>query len=336
MSLRAAVLAGIHGALLRVARVEQGTLTQENATMLDPTGLYELTGDAPELDRPVLLHSLSGFMDAGNAGQGLVDHILATFEHHELARFDTDLLLDYRARRPQLRFVEDRFEGYAAPELILRVVYDAAGTPFLLLSGPEPDVMWERFITAVASLIERFGVRLTIGAHGIPMAVPHTRPLGVTMHGTRRELVTVINPWRGEINVPSSVGSLLELRLGELGHDAMGVVAHVPHYLSEAEYPDASLALLRAVEPAGNLALQSEPLLRSAEETRLVVQQQVDESEEIGRVVRSLETQYDAFTGARSRGGLLADAPNVPSGDEIGAELERFLAEFDDGSSGSG
>ena len=297
--------------------------------MLDPTSLYSFTGDVPLLEAPVLVHSLSGFMDAGHAGSGVADHLLANFEHEVIARFDVDLLLDYRARRPELRFVEDHFEGYTVPELALRVVRDAHGVPFLLLTGPEPDVMWERFVSAVAGLVEQFGVRLTIGVHGIPMAVPHTRPLGVTMHGTRKDLVTVVNPWRGEIRVPSSVASLLEIRLGERGHDAMAVVAHVPHYLSEAEYPDASIALLRSVEAATGLALPAGTLSDAAEQTRTLIQQQVQQSEEVGRVVQALETQYDAFTGAEGR-GLLAESAMMPTAEEIGAEFERFLADLDD------
>jgi predicted ATP-grasp superfamily ATP-dependent carboligase len=298
--------------------------------MLDPKSLYELVGDVPQLDAPVLVYSLDGFMDAGGAGKGLVDHLLSTLEHRTVARFDADLLVDYRARRPELLFVEDHFERYAAPELALRVGHDAAGTAFLLLTGPEPDVQWERFAAAVIGLVERLGVRLTIGVHGIPMAVPHTRPLGVTAHATRRDLVTIVNPWRGELRLPSSMSSLLELRLGESGHDAMGFVAHVPHYLAEAEYPDASLVLLRSIAAATGLALPTDALVEAAGATRKLVQEQVDQSEEVGRVVRALESQFDAFVGGTSRGSLLSDQVAMPSADEIGAQVERFLADLDE------
>jgi predicted ATP-grasp superfamily ATP-dependent carboligase len=297
--------------------------------MLDPKGLFEWTGEVPELDAPVLVYAMSGFMDAGGAGKGLVDHVLEKTRHEVVARFDVDLLLDYRARRPELRFVEDHFEGYVAPELVLRQVWDADGKVFLLLTGPEPDVMWERFVTAVMGIVERLGVRLTIGAHGIPMAVPHTRPLGITMHATRKDLVTIVNPWRGEITLPSSIGSLLELRLGEAGHDAMGVVAHVPHYLSDADYPDASLALLRSVELAADLSIPSSELVEAAENTRRLVEQQVQESDEVGRVVQALESQYDAYAGGDGR-SLLAEPTAMPSADEIGAEFEQFLAGLDE------
>jgi predicted ATP-grasp superfamily ATP-dependent carboligase len=299
--------------------------------MLDPKGLYELVGDVPELDAPVLVYSLDGFIDAGSAGKGLVDHLLSTLQHRTIARFDADLLVDYRARRPELLFVEDHFDRYAAPELALRLVHDQDGTAFLLLTGPEPDVQWERFAAAVIGLVERLGVRLTIGVHGIPMAVPHTRPLGVTAHATRRELVTVVNPWRGELRLPSSMSSLLELRLGEAGHDAMGFVAHVPHYLAEADYPDASLVLLRSIAAATGLALPTEALSEAAGLTRKLVQEQVDQSEEVGRVVRALESQFDAFVGEANRGSLLSDRVAMPSAEEIGAQVERFLADLGDG-----
>jgi PAC2 family len=299
--------------------------------MLDPKGLYELVGDVPELDAPVLVYSLDGFIDAGSAGKGLVDHLLSTLQHRTIARFDADLLVDYRARRPELLFVEDHFDRYAAPELALRLVHDQDGTAFLLLTGPEPDVQWERFAAAVIGLVERLGVRLTIGVHGIPMAVPHTRPLGVTAHATRRELVTVVNPWRGELRLPSSMSSLLELRLGEAGHDAMGFVAHVPHYLAEADYPDASLVLLRSIAAATGLALPADALSEAAGLTRKLVQEQVDQSEEVGRVVRALESQFDAFVGEANRGSLLSDRVAMPSAEEIGAQVERFLADLGDG-----
>jgi hypothetical protein len=301
--------------------------------MLDPKGLFEWTGEVPELDAPVLVYAMSGFMDAGGAGKGVVDHVLENTRHEVIARFDVDLLLDYRARRPELSFVEDHFEGYVAPELVLRRVWDADGISFLLLTGPEPDVRWERFVGAVIGIVERLGVRLTIGVHGIPMAVPHTRPLGITMHATRKDLVTIVNPWRGEITLPSSIGALREMRLGDALHDAMVVVAHVPHYLSETAYPDASLALLRSVELAAGLSIPSGALVEAAESTRRLVEEQVRDSDEVGRVVQALESQYDAYTGGDGR-SLLAEPAAMPSADEIGAEFEQFLADLDDDQKG--
>ncbi len=297
--------------------------------MLDPDGLYAFDAVPPqpgELDRPVLVHALSGFVDAGAAGRLASEHLLATLPHRVLVRFDVDQLYDYRARRPVMTFVEDHWESYDAPRLELSLVEDAAGTGFLMLTGPEPDVQWERFVAAVRNLVERFGVRLSVGIHAIPMAVPHTRPIGVTAHGSPPSLVAGAQPWVSRVQVPGHMAGLLEYRLGEAGHDAAGFAVHVPHYLAQAEYPDAAATLVESVAAIGGLRLPVGDLRAAGDQVRAVIASQVGEQPEVGEVVRALEEQYDAFVAARGR-SLLADDTPLPTAEELGAELERFLAE---------
>lgn len=296
-----------------------------------PDALYELIDDAPELDAPVLLYNLDGFIDAGYAGDGVVDHLLNSLRHRELARFDTDLLVDYRARRPEMHFAEGRFDQYEAPALTLRVVYDDVGSPFLLLSGQEPDVMWEAFVASVTELIDRFGVRLTVGFHGVPTPTPHTRPIGVSAHATRRGLVPDDQLLDMELRVPASAASLLQYRLGQWGRDALGLVARVPHYLADSQYPQSSLSLLRSLSSVTGLLLPVGALREASDQADQMVREQVAANEQVAKVVQALETQYDAFDGGGSRGNLIAEPKAVPTADEIGAEFERFLAEYDGG-----
>jgi predicted ATP-grasp superfamily ATP-dependent carboligase len=299
----------------------------------DPSGLFELhLGDdeswPSDLERPVLVHAFTGFIDAGSAGRLLRDHLMEHFEHRLFATFDVDQLLDYRSRRPTMVFVENHWVSYEEPSLALHVVRDAAGVPFLLLEGAEPDVQWERFLQAVLGLVERLGVRLSIGVHGIPMGLPHTRPTGVTAHATSLDLVAGHPPWIGTVQVPGSVGNLLEYRLGQAGHDAMGFAVHVPHYLAQAEYPDAALVLLESVAKAAGLTLPGAQLQAAGERTRAEIDEQVQASPEVVAVVQALEQQYDEYVDARVRGNPLTGRDgSVPTGDELGAELERFLAE---------
>ncbi len=309
--------------------------------MLDPRDLYTLhdTGSTGPRDDsegeasrgPVLLHTLTGFVDAGQAGRLAAEHLLETFEHRPVATFDVDTLLDYRSRRPPMVFESDHWVSYDEPSLLLHEVVDGAGTPFLLLAGAEPDVQWERFIAAVQDLVGQLGVRLTVGVHGIPMGVPHTRPTNVTGHATRRELVAGREPWIGTVQVPGSVINLLEYRLGEAGHDAMGFAVHVPHYLAQAEYPAAAAALLDNVAAVTELVLPTTALHTAAEATRTELDEQVAASPEVAGVVTALEQQYDAFLATRSESGsggdLLAGRGGFPTADELGAELERFLAD---------
>lgn len=292
---------------------------------LDPEELFEVDSDVPDLTGAVLLHHFDGFMDAGSAGSTLVEHLLAAHEHRVVARFDVDDLIDYRARRPTMTYVTDRWEDYDKPELVVHLLHDAIGTPFLLMTGPEPDRRWEAVTAAVRALVERWAVRLTVGFHGIPMGVPHTRKLSVISHATRPELVAEKSPFN-RVQVPGNLSALLELRLGQAGHDAMGFVAYVPHYLAQGAYPPASVGLLEAVTTATGLTIQTAGLQEAASRTDAEISRQVAESAEVAQVVEALEQQYDAFTSA-AQNLLVADGEPVPSADELGAELERFLAE---------
>ncbi|GAA3010744.1 putative ATP-dependent carboligase, ATP-grasp superfamily [Actinokineospora diospyrosa] len=294
---------------------------------MNPEELFEVDSDVPELTGAVLLHYFSGFMDAGSAGSTLVEHLLETHEHRVIARFDIDDLIDYRSRRPVMTYDTDRWQDYDAPELAVRLLHDAVGTPFLLLTGPEPDRRWEAVVAAVQTLIERWGVRLAVGAHGIPMGVPHTRELSVISHATRPELVTERFPL-SRVQVPGNLSALLELRLGQAGHDAMGFAAYVPHYLAQSTYPAAALGLLTAVTDATDLVIGADALRAAAKLADAEVTRQVAESTEISEVVEALERQYDAYAESSSQNLLVPEGEPVPSADELGAEFERFLAEL--------
>jgi hypothetical protein len=129
--------------------------------------------------------------------------------------------------------------------------------------------------------------------------------------------------------IPGSVSALLELRLGAAGVDALGVAAHVPHYLAQATYPAASLTLLEHLERLTGLHLPTEQMREAAEANRTEIDEQIGQSAENAAVVAALEQQYDTFTAAREGTDLLGSGGEVPSAEEIGAEFERFLADQD-------
>ena len=258
--------------MLGVRHVEVGE------KLLNPEDLYELDADLPEMTGPVLLHSLDGFVDAGSTGQLVREHLLESLEHRVIARFDVDSLIDYRARRPPMTFDRDHWASYDAPELVVRLLRDEAGSPFLMLSGPE--------------------------------------------------LITK-NSWFDKVQVPGSAAGLLELRLGEAGHDAVGFAVHVPHYLAQSAYPAAAVAALEAIISATGLVLPVDRLRDAAAATDADIAEQVDGNDEVEKVVRALEQQYDAFAGAAERDSLLAESQDMPTAEELGAQFERFLAEQD-------
>ncbi|RDG39197.1 PAC2 family protein [Streptomyces corynorhini] len=307
--------------------------------MLDPQGLYEWEPKglavvdmalAQESAGLVMLYHFDGYIDAGETGDQIVENLLDTLPHQVVARFDHDRLVDYRARRPLLTFRRDRFSDYETPTLDVRLVQDATGAPFLLLSGPEPDVEWERFALAVRQIVDRLGVRLSVNFHGIPMGVPHTRPVGLTPHGNRTDLMPGHRSPFEEAQVPGSAESLVEYRLIQSDHDVLGVAAHVPHYVARSSYPDAALTALEAITAATGLVLPSvaHSLRTEAQRTQTEIERQLGEGdEELVTMVQGLEHQFDAIAGAETRGNLVAEPAELPSADEIGREFEKFLAE---------
>ncbi|KQU34712.1 PAC2 family protein [Rhodococcus sp. BP-241] len=301
--------------------------------MDEKSRMYELEFPAPRVSSedgvgPVLVHGLEGFSDAGHAVKLATTHLRETLETELVASFDVDELLDYRSRRPMMTFSADHFSDYDEPHLNLYAVQDAVGTPFLLLAGLEPDLKWEKFTTAVRLLSEQLGVRRTIGLNSIPMAVPHTRPLGVTAHSSDTDLVGEHHKWSGELQVPASASSLLEYRMAQHGHESMGFSVHVPHYLAQTAYPSAAETLLELVAESSKLTIPLNALTESAARVREQVDQHVEGNPEVQSVVQALERQYDTFvTAQEQQSTLLAADEELPSGDELGAEFEKFLAE---------
>lgn len=290
---------------------------------LDPEELFELDADRPDLSGTVMLHMLDGFVDAGAAVQ-LMGKALLDDSAPIVARFDVDQLFDYRARRPIMRFDIDHWAAYDTPELAVHLLHDSDDTPYLVLAGPEPDVQWERYAAAVALLVERLGVRMVVGLDAFPMSVPHTRPTPIIVHGSRRELFADYRAWLGQIMVPASAGHLVEYRLGQAGVDSLGIAAPVPPYLAQTEFPTAALALLREVGARTGLRFDTASLEAAEEINRKAVQLQVAASDELQTMVATLEQQYD--TAAASARDTI-DEGDLPSADELGAELERFLAD---------
>jgi hypothetical protein len=299
----------------------------------DPSELFTFETDSPlaDLRASVLLVSFGGFVDAGQTQQLMTEHILATLPHTVVASFDVDQLLDYRGRRPTMLFDRDRWSSYADPTLRLYRVLDADGEPFLVLYGPEPDYRWEGVVKAIKKLNDMLGVTLTLSVHGIPMAVPHTRPIGRTAHATDPKLIGEHETLFGAVQVPGSIAALLELRLGESGKDALGFAVHVPHYLAQAQFADAAVLALGSFAGVTGLNIPAEDLVAAAGLNRAEILQEIAASEEVTQVVEALERQYDAYLQGREKPGLLAtDVRDLPTADEIGAEFEQYLRRHTD------
>lgn len=303
--------------------------------------MYELEYPLPEItnagaDGLTLIVALQGYADAGMAVEGSADHLLASLDSRVLALFHTDELIDYRSRRPGVSLEHSEITHIEDLELSVRVLRDMTGRPFLLLSGPEPDLRWNAFTKAVAQLVEQYGVERTIVLYGAPMMVPHTRPMIISGHGNDDDLLKSVKLWDTNLTLPGSASLLLEAQLSAEGRKAAGFTAHVPHYVSASAYPEAILQLLRTIENAAQLHFPLGALEQDSRKVAIQLAEQTEESNQIQLVVHSLEKQYDEaeqeYHTREAHRELNSEA--LPTGDEIGAELEEFLAQLGDDEDG--
>jgi hypothetical protein len=298
--------------------------------LLDAQSLFSVNAELIESDELRGLDLLMGFTGSAEAGHVVAQlgtELLEQLDGELIASFDTDQLIDYRGQRPVVSFVGDHFTDYERPKIELYRLLDGMGKPFLFLTGAEPDLQWERFCRAVILLARQLEVGLVTWVQALPMPVPHTRPIGVTVHGNQPELIDGITAWKPTAQVQASIGALLEIRLIEAGLRVAGYSVHVPHYLAEAEYPQAAVAAMEYLGAASSLVLPTDRLRAAGLDVGAQIAKQVSDSAEVQQVVTKLEKRYDEYAGRETRRSLLTkDNDELPDADELGSEVEAFLA----------
>lgn len=280
---------------------------------------FERAPDHRDLTDGVLVIALEGWIDAGLGAAGAISALLQAGATELVAGFDGEELLDYRARRPVLRLVDGENTGLGWSEIQLRAGQDRTGRPIAYLVGPEPDLQWRGFAATVAELASELGLRLAVGLGAFPAPAPHTRPVRVAGVSPDQTLAGRVGIVPGRLDVPAGIEGVLELALARVGIPAVGLWARVPHYVATMSYPAASAALVDALAEVAGLDLDSSGLHRSADVVRQRVDELIAASEQHREMVRQLETNLDAAEGNP------LDLGQIPSGDELAAELERYL-----------
>jgi|TARA_B110000977_G_scaffold54295_1_gene73917 hypothetical protein len=274
-----------------------------------------------------LVAGLTGFADAGGVVTQVNRYLLDALESERVGTFNNDLLMDYRARRPVFQFEETHLTSYESPRLSLDLVQDELGSPFLFLSGYEPDFLWETMSQTILGLIDSLEVSTSSWVHAIPMPVPHTRSLGVTVSGNREDITDALSVWRPTTGVPGTLMHLIEYRLQEAEHPTAGFVVLVPHYLADTQFPDAAITALQSVTKATGLIFPTDSLRESGREFLTGIGKQVEDNTELEKLIESLEKRHDSYMEDNAVPSPLMDADGeVPSADMIGTELENFLA----------
>lgn len=287
------------------------------ARMSSQRDLIEFKGERPELERPFLVVHLSGWTDSGVAGQTAMGFLQARWNARTIASFDTDELLDYRARRPVVRLAMGTIEAVTWSEIELSLGTTVDGLrDALLLSGPEPDFRWHAFADRVALLCQELGVTEVFGLGAFPAPSLHTDPVAVVSTSADPELASQLERVPAIVELAASIQSVLEERLKQVGVAATGLWARVPPYLAGGSHPPAALALIRTLERLAGVAVDVTELEAATKEHVEQVEQAIRERPQIAEFVEQIRNMVEQ--GADQR---------LPSGDEIADELERFLSQ---------
>lgn len=272
--------------------------------------LYRLHDPIPPLVAPVLVAAFDGWVDAAGAATAAVGHVAN--DAAPLVSFDTDLLYDYRSRRPVLDIIDGTLHELSWYELSIRRA-TLGGRDVLALSGPEPDFRWKELGRDVMDLAMRFGVVEWVSIGAIPAAVPHTRPVPILGTASKRGLLPhdVSQGPQGLLRVPAAALSVVEVSVTGAGIPAVGFFAQVPHYVG-GPYAAATIALVDHLGRHLGVEIPLGSLPDEAAAQRQRIDAAVGADEDASGYLERLES-------------LPAGEEGLPSGDELAGEIERFL-----------
>lgn len=269
--------------------------------------LYEIVSDT-ELRNPALVLALSGWVDAGSSGTGAAEFLAE--EGEELVRFNADAIFDYRANRPTVRFRGGKMAAIEWPEIAIYVRH-LPERDLVVMVGSEPDYRWKAFSEAVADLMSEFGIDLVVTIGAVPAAVPHTYPPPVMMTASSDELVGSDDVALGDdLDVPGAAVNVVADAAVRRGMGTIGFWAQIPHYVNEP-YQAGMLALVQRLSLRFDLDIDMSRLVEDAKEQAEQIDELISSRPENEAHVQKLE--------------MLAEEGKLTSGDELAAEIERFL-----------
>ncbi|HEY4398335.1 MAG TPA: PAC2 family protein [Acidimicrobiia bacterium] len=266
----------------------------------------------PDLRDPVLVVALSGWVDAGLAGAGAAAVLGEQLDAAAgFGRVDLTDLVDLQQTRPSVHLVDGATREIAWPTVELAA--GRAGRDIVLCRGPEPSLRWRAFSEELVEMSQRLGVSTMVGLGGMPSLVSHRRPVPVLATATSRSLAQEVGAWRADYTGPTGAQTALQVALGDAGIPGLGLWAQVPHYVSATPSPPAISALLSQLRELTGVETELTGLDSQVDEYLRRVEEGLSERPDVAEMVRNIEESEDSG--------------EIPTGDELASEIERFLRE---------
>ena len=272
------------------------------------------------LRAPALVCAFKGWNDAGDAASAALQFVGSALGASRFAQLDPEEFYDFQASRPTIKFVEGRHREIVWPSV---EIYEArvprAPRDLVLLGGPEPSMRWRTFCRSITDLAEALGCQMVVTLGALLADVPHTRPVHITGLSSDEALVERLGVQQGNYEGPTGITGVLHGACAEAGIPSASLWASVPHYVAAAPNPKAALALVRRLEMLVGVTVDAEELESAAADYERQVSLAVQSDPDVQAFVDRLERAAD------EEGEDSMDPDELPSGDVIAREFQRFL-----------
>ncbi len=277
--------------------------------------------DRPELRSPTLVCAFAGWNDAAGAASTALETIAANLESQVVARLDPEEFYDFQVNRPTIRLIDGRTRHVDWPQnTFVAAQISGADKDFILMTGVEPNLRWRSYSTAVLDVAESMGAKMLISLGALIADVAHTLPVPITGLASEESLVEELGLSRSNYEGPTGIVGVLHDQARQRGMPSASLWAAVPHYVAAVPNPKAALALLRRLEGLTGVALEASELEDAMERFESQVNRAVSANPEIEELVRRLEQEQDDEI----------ELPEVPSGDALARDFQRFLRQRND------
>jgi proteasome assembly chaperone (PAC2) family protein len=272
---------------------------------------------APALRRPVLVAAFEGWNDAADAASSAARYLRDRWSARPFADIDPEEFYDFSSTRPHVRLVDGitRHIDWPSNELSSAELPGTSRDVVVLL-GTEPQLRWRTFSSQVVGLARQLNVELVVILGALLADVPHTRPVRVTGTAADADLVRRLELAHSTYEGPTGIVGVLHDAFRQAGLPSASLWAAVPHYVAATPSPKASLALVKRTARLLSTSVTTDDLESAAADYERQVSEVVAADDDVSAYVSRLEASVDE--------GDLADM-EIPSGDALAAELERFL-----------
>jgi len=275
------------------------------------------------LRAPALICAFSGWNDAGDAASAALTFIGESLGAERFARLDPEDFYDFQSTRPQIRLTEGARDILWPGIEIFAARVPRAPRDLILVQGPEPSMRWKAFCTHIIDLAEALGTQLLVTLGALLADVPHTHPVALTGLASDETIVDKLSLAQSTYEGPTGIVGVLHTACSDAGMPAASLWASVPHYVAAAPNPKAALALVRKVEGLVGVTVDGTELENASEEYERQVSRAVQSDPEVQAFVERLEQAAEVDTTPLGPGDL-------PSGDTIASEFQRFLKQQPD------